>query len=305
MAADIADTTGGTAQRLATAGLPTEGHGHAGNLLILALAFTLGLLSAALAQDEPYPTHPVRLIVTAAPGGNPDVLGRLLADRMTRDLGRAFIVENITGAAGAIAAITAAKAPPDGYTLLSGDSALMAIMPSLNPDIGYDPTKDFTPITALAAVPTILVANPKLPASTLAEFIALAKKEPGKIAYGSAGIGTIHHLTMAIFADLAAIDVLHVPYRNGTAMVNGVLTGEIQVGWSGIPNVMQQIASGQLRGYCISVRERSASMPTMPTCRGTRHQGFRCRHGDGAVRAGGNFAENRRPSADRNRQGHA
>jgi tripartite-type tricarboxylate transporter receptor subunit TctC len=150
----------------------------------------------------------------------------------------------------------------------------MAIMPSLNPDIGYDPTKDFTPITALAAVPTILVANPKLPASTLAEFIALAKKEPGKIAYGSAGIGTIHHLTMAIFADLAAIDVLHVPYRNGTAMVNGVLTGEIQVGWSGIPNVMQQIASGQLRGYCISVRERSASMPTMPTCEELGIKGF-------------------------------
>ena len=111
MAADIADTTWGTAQRLATAGPPTEGHGHAGKLLILTLALTLGLLSAALAQDEPYPTHPVRLIVTAAPGGNPDVLGRLLADRMSRDLGRAFIVENITGAAGAIAAITAAKAP--------------------------------------------------------------------------------------------------------------------------------------------------------------------------------------------------
>jgi tripartite-type tricarboxylate transporter receptor subunit TctC len=232
------------------------------------------LASAVFAQEAGYPTHAVRLIVASGPGGNPDVLGRLLAERMTQDFGVAFVVENVTGAGGALAAITTAKATPDGYTLVSGDSGTMAINPLLNPKIGYDPIKDFTPITGLAAVPTILVANPKVPAATLAEFIALAKKEPGKITYGSAGVGSIHHMTMAIFADQVGIDVLHVPYRGGTAMVNGVLTGEVQVGWSGIPNVMQLIASGQLRGYCISILKRSASTPAIPTCDELGVKGF-------------------------------
>jgi tripartite-type tricarboxylate transporter receptor subunit TctC len=157
---------------------------------------------------------------------------------------------------------------------LSGDSGTMSINPSLNPKIGYDPIKDFTPVTRLVAVPTILVANPKVPAATLAEFIALAKKEPGKINYGSAGVGSIHHMTMAIFADEVGIDVQHVPYRGGTAMVNGVLAGEVQMGWSGIPNVMQLIAGGQLRGYCISILKRSASTPEIPTCDELGVKGF-------------------------------
>ena len=111
-------------------------------------------------------------------------------------------------------------------------------------------------------------------AATLSDFIALAKQEPGKITYGSAGVGSIHHMTMAIFADLVGIDVLHVPYRAGTAMVNGLLTGEIQVGWSGIPNVQALIAGGQLRGYCISVLKRSASTPAIPTCDELGIKGF-------------------------------
>jgi tripartite-type tricarboxylate transporter receptor subunit TctC len=235
--------------------------------VISAMAATVCLVSAALAQDDSYPAHSVRLIVSSLPGGNPDVLGRLLADRMSNDFGKSFVVENVTGAGGALSAITAAKAAPDGYTLYLGDTGIMAINPLLNPDVGYDPMKDFTPITGLVGLPTILVANPnKVQASTLSEFIALAKQEPGKITYGSAGVGSIHHMTMAIFADLVGIDVLHVPYRAGTAMVNGLLTGEIQVGWSGIPNVQALIAGGQLRGYCISVLQRSASTPAIPTC---------------------------------------
>lgn len=238
------------------------------------LALALALPGAARAQDETYPTHPVRLIVPSGPGGNPDVLGRLLADRFTNDFGKAFIVENVPGVGGAVASITEAKATPDGYTLMFGDSGAMAINPAINKDIGYDPMKDFTPVTALASVPTILVANPAVPAATLAEFIALAKKEPGKINYGSAGVGSIHHLTMAIFADRTGIDVLHVPYRGGTAMVNGILTGEIQVGWSGIPNVMSLIEAGKLRSYCISVLQRSPSTPAIPTCDELGIKGF-------------------------------
>jgi tripartite-type tricarboxylate transporter receptor subunit TctC len=241
---------------------------------IIAVAATVCLTGAAFAEDDAYPSHAVRLIVSSLPGGNPDVLGRLLADRMSKDFGVAVLVENVSGAGGAVSATVAAKAPPDGYTLYEGDTGIMAIGPVLNPDVGYDPIKDFTPITGLAAVPTILVANPKVPAATLDELIALAKKEPGKITYGSAGVGSIHHLTMAIFADRVGIDVLHVPYRAGTAMVNGLLTGEIQVGWSGIPNVKSLIESGQLRGYCISLLQRSASMPQIPTCDELGIKGF-------------------------------
>jgi tripartite-type tricarboxylate transporter receptor subunit TctC len=245
-----------------------------GRFVVTAMAATIFLSSAALAQDDSYPTHAVRLIVSSLPGGNPDVLGRLLADRMSNDFGKSFAVENVTGAGGALSAIAAAKAAPDGYTLYLGDTGIMAINPLLNPDLGYDPIKDFTPITGLVGLPTILVANPKVQAATLPDFIALAKQEPGKITYGSAGVGSIHHMTMAIFAERVGIDVLHVPYRAGTAMVNGLLTGEIQVGWSGIPNVQALIAGGQLRGYCISVLQRSASTPAIPTCDELGIKGF-------------------------------
>jgi len=237
-------------------------------------AIALGLFSPALAQDASYPSRPVRLLVSSGPGGNPDILARLLAERMTEDFGHAVVVENVQGAGTAMVALTTAKATPDGYTLMLGDSGNMAIIPALNPNIGYDPVKDFTPITALAAVPTILVANPQLKATTLSDFIALAKQEPGKITYGSGGVGSIHHLTMALFADQTGIDVLHVPYRAGTAMVNGLLTGEIQVAWSGIPNVLSGISSGQLRSYCISVLQRSPSAPAVPTCDELGIKGF-------------------------------
>ena len=242
--------------------------------LVIAVAIPLAFPSAALAQDDPYPARPVRLLVASGPGGNPDILARLLADRMSRDFGKPVVVENVTGAGGALVAITEARAAPDGYTLLFGDTGNMAINPAINPSIGYDPIRDFTPITALAAVPTILVANSQLKASMLSEFLAHAKRQPGKIAYGSAGFGSIHHMTMAIFADQTGIDVLHVPYRGGTAMVNGLLTCEIQVGWSGIPNILQAMESGQLRGHCISMLQRLVSTPAMPTCDELGVKGF-------------------------------
>jgi tripartite-type tricarboxylate transporter receptor subunit TctC len=240
----------------------------------LALALALAISSSASAQDEPYPTHPVRLIAASGPGGNPDVLGRLLAEKFTTAFGKPFIVENVPGAGGIVAANLVAKAPPDGHVLMFGDSGALAINPALNPSLGYDPIKDFTPIAALVSLPTIMVANPAVPAGTLAEFIALAKKEPGKMSYGSAGAGSIHHLTMAIFADRTGIDLLHVPYRGGSAMVNGLLTGEIQVGWSGIPNVMTLIEGGKLRAYCISILQRSPSLPSVPTCDELGQTGF-------------------------------
>jgi tripartite-type tricarboxylate transporter receptor subunit TctC len=241
---------------------------------MLVLVLWLAAPLAALAQDAAYPSHTVRLIAASGPGGNPDVLARLLADRLTVMFGKPFVVENMPGAGGVVAANTVARAAPDGHVLMFNDSGALAINPAINPAVTYDPLKDFAPITALVSLPTIFSANLNVPAATLSEFIALAKKEPGKMSFGSAGAGSIHHLTMAIFADRVGIDLLHVPYRGGSAMVNGLLTGEIQVGWSGIPNVMTLIESGKLRGYCVSVLQRSPSMPSIPTCDELGQTGF-------------------------------
>jgi tripartite-type tricarboxylate transporter receptor subunit TctC len=246
--------------------------GLAGLASVLALA--LGVSSATMAQDDAWPSRPVRLIAAAGPGGNPDVMARLLADKFAQAFGKPFVVENIPGAGGIVAANLVSKSPPDGHVLMFGDSGAMAINPALNPNLGYDPIKDFAPVTALVTLPTILSVHPDVPAKTPDEFIALAKTQPGKMSFGSAGAGSIHHLTFAIFAERAGIDLLHVPYRGGSAMVNGLLTGEIQAGWSGIPNVIELIAAGKLRGLCVSTLQRSPSTPSIATCDELGQKGF-------------------------------
>jgi tripartite-type tricarboxylate transporter receptor subunit TctC len=241
---------------------------------ILALTLVLGVSTTAMAQDDVWPTRPVRLIAASGPGGNPDVLARLLADKFGHAFGKPFVVENMPGAGGVVAANMVAKSPPDGHVLMFGDSGALAINPALNQSLGYEPAKDFAPVTALVTLPTILVLHPDVPAKTLDEFIALAKTQPGKMSFGSAGAGSIHHLTFAIFAERAGIDLLHVPYRGGSAMVNGLLTGEIQAGWSGIPNVIELIAAGKLRGLCVSTLQRSPSTPSIQTCDESGQKGF-------------------------------
>jgi tripartite-type tricarboxylate transporter receptor subunit TctC len=241
---------------------------------ILGLACALALSSPAMAQDAPYPSHTVRLIAPSGPGGNPDVLARLLSQKFADALGEPFVVENMPGVGGVVAANLVAKAVPDGYVLMLGDSGALAINAALNPNLSYRPLNDFTAITALATLPTVLVLNPSVPANTLAEFVALARSQPDQINYGSAGPGSIHHLTMAIFADRAGISLQHVPYRGGSAMVSGLLTGEIQAGWSGIPNVKALIETNQLRALCVSILERSKSLPEVPTCAELGFAGF-------------------------------
>jgi tripartite-type tricarboxylate transporter receptor subunit TctC len=221
-------------------------------------------LGAAHAQES-YPTKSVRMIAAAAPGGNPDVLARMLAAKLSESLGRAFVVENMPGAGGVVAAEIVARSAADGHVLMLGDSGALAINVALNPRLTYHPLKDFTLITALAAVPTVLVAHPGLQAATLREFVAAAKSNPGKLTYGSAGNGSVHHLTMAVFAARAGIDLLHVPYKGGSALVAAALSGEVQAGWSGIPNVLSHIRSGKLRVYAISTAQRSSTLPEVPT----------------------------------------
>jgi tripartite-type tricarboxylate transporter receptor subunit TctC len=183
------------------------------------------------------------------------------------------VVEDVPGVGGVIAAKQTAAARPDGYTLGLNDSGLLGISIAMNPDANYT-LKDFTPITALARLPTILVIRPDVPAKTLAEFVALAKAKPGAMSFGSAGTGSIHQMTMIIFEKSAAITLLHVPYRGGTGLVNALLTGEVDSGWSGIPNVVSLIKTGKLRALCISVLQRDESLPEVPTCDELGYKGF-------------------------------
>ena len=242
--------------------------------VVCSFALATALPGLAFAQTEPFPNRPVRVIAPAGPGGNPDVLGRLLSAKFAETLGKPFVVENVPGAGGVVAANLVAKAPPDGHVLMLADSGALAINPALNPSLSYHPQKDFTAITAMATLPTAFVVPPTVAANTPAEFIALAKKEPGKLTYGSAGPGSIHHLTMAAFADRAGIEMLHVPYRGGSAMVNALLAGEIHGGWSGIPNVLSLIETGKLQALCVSILERSKTLPSVPTCDELGVKGF-------------------------------
>ena len=239
------------------------------------LVFLLLLLvSHAVSAQDVYPSKSVRMIVAAAPGGNPDVLGRMLAAKLSDSLGRPFVVENMPGAGGVVAAELLARSPADGHVLMLGDSGALAINIALNPKVTYHPLRDFTLITALAAVPTVLVANAALPASTLQEYVALAKARPGQLSYGSAGNGSVHHLTMAVFAARAGIQQLHVPYKGGSALVAAVLTGEVHTGWSGIPNVAAHIRSGKMKVLAISTAQRSSTLPDVPTAIELGYPGF-------------------------------
>jgi len=230
------------------------------------------LFAASVHAQEAYPSKTVRLIAAAAPGGNPDVLARLLAAKLADAFGRPFVVENLPGAGGVVAAEQVARAPADGHTLMLGDSGALAINVALNPKLTYHPLRDFTLITALAAVPTVLVVNPSVPATSLQDFVAQAKAK--QFAYGSAGNGSVHHLTMAVFLARSGVEMLHVPYKGGSALVAAVLAGEVQSGWSGIPNVAPHIRAGKLRVLCISTARRSASLPDVPTAIELGYPGF-------------------------------
>jgi tripartite-type tricarboxylate transporter receptor subunit TctC len=231
-----------------------------------AALFVAVLVSGAFADDASnYPNRPVRMLAASAAGGNPDVIARLLSARLSEVFNNPFVVEDVPGVGGVLAANQTVAAPPDGYTLSLNDTGALAINVAMNPDVKYT-LKDFTPITALAALPTVLVVKPAVPADTLAEFVALAKSKPNALSFGSAGTGSIHQLTMVIFEQQAGIQLLHVPYRGGTGLVNALLTGEVDAGWSGISNVLALIQTGKLRALCLSVLERDVSLPDVPTC---------------------------------------
>ena len=228
----------------------------------LLLACTL-LLGNAHAQDV-YPSKPLRFILPFPPGGGTDLLGRLIAERLAASLGQPVVTENRGGAGGNVGAEAAARAAPDGYTIVLVAPSL-AISPTLYAKLNYDPVKDFAPIAMVASVPNVMITHPSVPAQTLREFIELAKSSPGKLNFGSGGSGTSNHLAGELFNLATRAKLVHVPYKGVNLAMNGVLAGEVQLVFIGVPVPAPHVKAGRLRALAVVTRERSPLLPEVPT----------------------------------------
>lgn len=235
-------------------------------------ALALVLTSAAFAQT--YPAKPIRIIVPFPPGQATDILARLVADQLSKSLGQQFIIDNRPGAGGTLGTDAAAKAAPDGYTLVMATIATFGIGPSLYPRLPYDPLRDFAPIANLGLTPQTLVASPSASFKTLPEFVAEARAVPGQINYASSGNGSASHLTMALLQSAAGIKLNHVPFRGSPEAQTQVFGGDIPVMFDAIPGVLAQIKSGKLKAIGIASAERSPFLPDLPTIAEQGYPGF-------------------------------
>ena len=222
---------------------------------------------ATQAQNSPvsYPDHPITLIVPYAPGGGNDVLARAVAEPMSKLLGQPLVIENRGGAGGSVGTRQIAKAVPDGYTLGLGGTGTLAIDPTLYPNAGYDPRKDFAPIGLIATSPLVVLVNELVAARNVRELIALAKAQPGKLNYASAGLGSGIHLGTVLFADTAGIDITHIPYKGTGPALTDLLGGHVQIYFSSLPPAIGLVKEGKLRALGVTGLKRSASFPDVPT----------------------------------------
>jgi tripartite-type tricarboxylate transporter receptor subunit TctC len=234
-------------------------------LFVLALTFAIAC-SAAAAQAQPaWPARPIRILVGYAPGGSTDVTARIIAQALSERLGQPVIIENRPGAAGNIAAEAAAKADPDGYTLTMSTSSTFATNPSLYKSLPFDVQTDFAPIALTAFIPNLLVVNPSVPASTVAELIAYLKANPDRVNFGSSGNGSSQHISAALFNALAGVQMAHISYRGGAPAVTDLLGGQVQVIFAPLVEVLQQVRAGRLRALGITTAMRSPLLPDVPT----------------------------------------
>ena len=226
-------------------------------------AFALCLFAGAVAAQSDYPSRPVRIIVPSPPAGGTDIVARVLASHFTNALGQQFYVENKPGAGNLIGIEAAARAAPDGYTLLMVASTLV-LNSVLYKQVPYDPVRDFAPITLAATAPNILVVDPKLPINSLADLIAAAKAKPGALSYGTPGIGTSPHLCMELLKSMAGIDLTHVPYRGTAAAVTDVMGGQIAVAFATALTAKPLVDAGRLRALAVSGPQRVQALPDVP-----------------------------------------
>lgn len=223
------------------------------------------MLASRGAMAQTYPTKPIHIIVPFTPGGSSDLLGRAIGQELGHAWNQPVVIENLPGAGGSIGAERVAKAAPDGYTLLMGHIGTLAINSSLYPKLDYDPVRSFAPVAWVARVPNVLVVNASVPAKNLGELIALAKAQPGKLAFGSGGNGSAAHITMEYLKLQTGTSFLHVPYRGTSPAVSDLLAGQLQVLFTGAPALLPHIKAGKIRALAVSSPSRIALLPEVPT----------------------------------------
>jgi tripartite-type tricarboxylate transporter receptor subunit TctC len=228
------------------------------------LATLLLFLVPALAAAQDWPARPVRLILPFPPGGGTDILGRLIAERLSASLGQPVVTENRGGAGGNVGAEAAARSAPDGYTIVLVAPSL-AISPTLYSKINYDPVKDFAPVSLVATVPNVMITQPSLPAQSLQEFIAYARARPGALNFGSGGAGTSNHLAGELFNIVTGAKLVHVPYKGVNLAMQDVLAGNVHLVFIGIPAAAPHIKAGKLRALALVAPQRSGALPDVPT----------------------------------------
>jgi tripartite-type tricarboxylate transporter receptor subunit TctC len=243
--------------------------------ILLAAAMVAGVgLQAAPAAAQDYPNRPITLVVPFPPGGSTTIVARIVADKMSEALGQSIVIDNRGGAGGTIGSRAVSKSEPDGYTILLGYSGTLAIGPSLYGNVGYDPRKDFEPIGRIGTAPNTLVVHPSFPVHSVAELIAYAKANPGKVNYGSAGIGTVSHVCGEYFANVAGIKLTHIPYKGTGPAIIDLLGGHIPMAFAPVPATHENTQSGKLRMLAVTSAVRSSLLPDVPTIAEAALPGF-------------------------------
>ena len=222
-------------------------------------------LCASGVAAESYPVKPIRMVITYPPGGNTDLVGRALAQKLSASLGHQVVVDNRGGAGGVLGTMITTQAAPDGYTIMLGTSAGMVINPLLSNKLTYDPVRDFAPVSMVVIVPQLLVTNPQLPAKNVRELVALAKAKPGYLSAGSSGVGTPNHLGTELLKWLAGVNIVHIPYKGGGPAIVDLIGGQIHMAFSSVPAVLPHIKAGRLNALGVGSAKRSPSLPNIPT----------------------------------------
>lgn len=227
---------------------------------------TMGSLPLAASAQVPagYPSKPIRFIVPYAAGGLPDTVARIVARNLQEKIGQSVVIDNRPGANGAVAAAALGTSPADGYTFLVTDGSMFSINPKMYAKLGYNPAKDFAPVALVARAPLFLAANPVVPVNSLTEFIAYAKANPGKLNYGSSGIGSTHHLTMESLKTSLGLDMIHVPFKGTGQSVPALVGGQVEVLWSAYPSLAGFVKEGRVKILATNSAKRSPQAPDVP-----------------------------------------